>query len=77
MKKFLGMFVISRLGRFIFLVLVGIMIAYTMSLSLGLLDIAWSLFPTILNLGWRLWLILLCLMLLAIILESVFNSDRQ
>ena len=77
MKKFLGMVIIYSSTKFIFLVVVGVMIAYIMSLPLGLLDVALSLFPTILNWGWRLCLILLCLMLLAIILESVFNSDRQ
>ena len=76
-KKFLASIVIYPLSKFIFLILVGIMIAYIMSLPLGLLDILWRLFPPILNVAWRLLLILLCFMSVAIILDSLFNSDKD
>lgn len=68
---------IYREARFLFLFIVGIMIAYVMSFPLGLLASFQSLLPIIWNAVWRLWLIRCCFILAVIILESWFNSNKN
>lgn len=76
-KKIHASIFIYRQTRFFSLFITGIMIVYTMSFPLGLLDTFWYFFPTIWNIAWRLLLIRLCFMAIAIILESWFNSNKD
>ena len=58
--------------KFFVLALFGLAIAYVMSFGFGILYFAEILFPMVLESVWRLGLILICLIAIAMIIESFY-----
>ncbi|NMG06140.1 hypothetical protein [Brasilonema sp. UFV-L1] len=62
---------VSRLLKYFLLMLFGFAVAYVMSVSFGASHIVVMLLPIVGDLYWRLGILLLCLMAIAIIFESL------